>query len=724
MRTLSLTLLALSLPAFAGQGDPEKTHLVPPKVATDSQHRHNNYFPSPEILDLQTFAYATKERPAGLSYDAYSAVGYGLATSMMVVGPETDAAGSRRVIIIDAMEDMGGAKEVATDLLALYNKKYGTSLTKLPIDAIIYTHNHIDHTGGILGYLDMADKQACDAADPSIRGGGGDYQARRECVEILAQEKVTDAVINTATVSGRIIQARSLYMYGMLLANEQNPPPQSLPIGQAVTNGIGPYLTRGMSSYRIPSKTFSQELHVSAAGLNMALIYTPSETDDELVVYLPDAVNMANATSTGANWGGSGLLFSAEVIQGPAFPNLYSLRGTQYRSPATWYQSVDTLRSLDAWCMVPSHGPPVCQRANIDLLLTNFRDAVQYVHDQTVRYMNQGYTPDDLVGLIQVPPRVVGELDKLVTWPNSEPGVTKDQMVDPADYLRPFYGSVPQGVRETYVGYVGWFEADPWALNPIAPEDAAQRMAQLVGGKTTLNDAAQGALDKGDYQWASELATLSLRANRADTTAKRIKLQAYTALGDRSVNPNWSNWYYTSANELASTQPCFVPYLAAGLVSSVIQAAVPLEAWVKSWTVRLDGQKAAAENGSKVLGFWFVPTNQDFGPQGYTITLRHGIAEVQQWSGTKAGFLATTSVAVELSEETLDGIITAPATSPATPGNNVSTALTAAIAAGKVKLLEGTSADVTTFFDFFEVFPACEPALSVPPSVPKGPAPK
>jgi glyoxylase-like metal-dependent hydrolase (beta-lactamase superfamily II) len=368
-------LLSLAMPSLAAPPADPHAHTVPPKVASDSRRRHNNYFPRQEILDLQTYAYATAERPAGLSYDVYSAIGYGLATSMMVVGPETDAAGNRRVVIIDALEDMGTAKDAATDLLVLYNQKYGKSLTKLPLDAVIYTHNHIDHTGGILGYLEMADKAACPAADPSLPGLDGSYDARRSCVEILAHEKVTDAVINTATVSGRIIQARSLYMYGMLLDNvhPESEPTTPLPVGQAVTNGIGPFLSRGMSSFRIPSRTMSNELRVSVAGLNMKLVYAPSETNDEIVAFLPDALNGADATSTGSDWGGSGLLFSAEVIQGPSFPNLYSLRGTQFRSPATWFESVDKLRAMDAWCMVPSHGPPVCQRKNIDILLKNFR---------------------------------------------------------------------------------------------------------------------------------------------------------------------------------------------------------------------------------------------------------------------------------------------------------------------------------------------------------------
>ncbi|NJL29366.1 MAG: alkyl/aryl-sulfatase [Thermoanaerobaculia bacterium] len=463
-------------------------NFLEPGQASLRQQEHNHFFLSndpaqqAQILDLQTSPYALAERPANLDYDVYQGIGYGLATSMMVVGPRTDHEGHRRVIIIDTLEDSKAGAALATDYIELYNQKYGTALEHLPIDAIIYTHNHIDHTGGVLGYLEKADKPACPAEDPALAGADGDYLARRNCIEIICQEGVTDAVINTSSISGRIIQARSLYMYGIELESgiEPGSPPPN--VGKAITNGIGPFLTKNLAGFHLPSRTFTNELTLDAAGVKMEVIYVPSETNDELAVFVPDAANGADPSV-----GESGLLFSAEVIQGPSFPNLYSLRGTQYRSPATWYQSVDKLRQLDSWCMVPSHGPPVCQRKNIQLLLTNFRDAIQFTNDQTVRFMNMGYTPDELVELVKVPDVVVEDLSALVPWPNAPGNDTMQGPVHTEDYLIPFYGSVPQAVREIYVGYVGWFEADPVDLEPIPPKQAAEKMIALVkSGKSIL----------------------------------------------------------------------------------------------------------------------------------------------------------------------------------------------------------------------------------------------
>ena len=702
-------------------------NFLEPEEARQRQEQHNHFFLGKDqipgelgqILDLQTSKYALAERPSGLDYDVYSAIGYGLATSMMVVGPGRDAAGNRRVIIIDTLEDKASGAEVAGDYLALYNTTYEPSaeLTQLPIAAIIYTHNHIDHTGGVLGYLSLADHEACPPQDPDVRGLGGSYTARRNCVEIISQEKVVDAVVNTSTVSGRMIQARSFYMYGLLLKNDLNPIDNPKPIGQAITNGIGPYLSRNIAGFRMPSRTFAENMTLSAAGVHMEVMYVPSETNDELAIFVPDAANGADGCSDGGGCA-SGLLFSAEVIQGPAFPNLYSLRGTQYRSPANWFRSVDKLRQLDSWCMVPSHGPPVCQRDNIQLLLRSFRDAVQFTHDQTVHFMNQGYTPDDLVDLVLVPDEVTRDLAKLVPWPNAAGNDTMAGPAHPEDYLLPFYGSVPQGVRETYFGYLGWFDGDPVNLNPTPPKLAAERMTKLIRSRQDVVKAARKALAGGEFQWAAELATIAIRADRDNQTARRVKAEAFTELGRRALDPNWSDWYYTSANELLeveSATTCFNPFGPVGLVSSVTQSEVPLGDWVNSWTWQLDGRRAAAEGASEIMGFWFDPTTQDFGPQGYVLELRNGIAEYIEWKGTREAFRDKVTVAVEMSQETLVDLILGRAVAHAKSSRTSADAwLLAGIDQGAVRFLKGDKQKLKAFFQYFEGWPACQPPITVP----------
>lgn len=699
-----LTAAASLWPALAQSGS------VPARPGLE---KHTNYFDPPCIYDLQggkplddgicagDYPLKVGRRPQNLSYDAYSAVGYGLADSIMLVGPAKDPAGLRRVIIVDTMEDAGSARLVAAHYKRLYGARYtpsGQPPDKLPIDAIIYTHNHIDHTGGVLGYLAESDLPPCAQHDPTVTGFDGRYTARRSCVEIVGQEKVTESVINTSTVVGTILLDRSSYMYGNHIRDE------------VINDGIGPRIdTRGPSGFRIPSKTFHQEMELTAAGIHMKLVYVPSETEDELAAFVPDHLNRADRLPGFSDgWGGRGLLLSAEVIQGPSFPNLYSLRGTAYRNPAQWFRSVDRLLQFDSWCMIPSHGTPLCGEENIQLLLTHFRDAVQFTHDQTVRRFNQGQTPNYLADSIHLPAHIVEGLTKLDLWPNWIRG--KDY-VDPRDYLRFFYGSLKQSVRETYFGYLGWFDADPVNLDPVPPLEAARRTIELMGGADAVTKAAQAALDKGEAQWTAELATLLIRVSPDSKEYRSLKIQAFNILAAKALNPNWRNFYLTAAAELENVAgQCYNPFRPVGLIAPQIVTSVPLAAWLNSWTMRLDAAKSLELKPDQPMsmGFWFDTMTQDFGSRGYLIQVKRGIAVFSPFDGTRQELAKTALVTASMSQDTLDEILNA--------GTRDKAALLKAIAEKRIRLVGGTPEQAREFFGYFDDQPTCYPALTVPPS--------
>jgi hypothetical protein len=209
------------------------------------------------------------------------------------------------------------------------------------------------------------------------------------------------------------------------------------------------------------------------------------------------------------------------------------------------------------------------------------------------------------------------------------------QVVDPRDYLRPFYGSVPQAVRQIYVGSVGWYQADPTQLRPTPPEELARRYVTLMGGGKRVNDSARSALGSGDAEFAAELTTLVITAHRGDKDAdanadfkeaKLIKARALIELGARAENPNWRNWYITAAHELQGYP--FPKAIKGGLVSPGVVGALPAGAWVNSLTMRLRAEVTAPEPGQKSLGFWFPPpSDQGFGPFGFVLIVRGGIAE-------------------------------------------------------------------------------------------------
>jgi alkyl sulfatase BDS1-like metallo-beta-lactamase superfamily hydrolase len=722
---------------------------------------HSNFFKPIELYELDRLP-GCAEKIAPLAYRAYSAVGFNLANTILLVGPDGG------IVVVDALGSDGTAKAA----LEVFRQKEHLPPGKLPIKAVIYTHNHIDHTGGVQGVLALADRPVCPAETEAQAGQDGTFIGREDCVEILAQKEIVKNVINTATVVGDIINARSSYMYGSWIGDNR------------INDGIGPGVIEGSSTFQMPSRTFTDELLVAAAGINMKLFYVPSETEDELSVFLPDGINQryragarasAPETPTADGWGGPGMLLSAEVIQGPSFPNLYSLRGTAYRSPAQWFRSVDKLRQYDSWAMVPAHGVPLCGAADIRLLLRNFRDAIQFTHDQAVRHINAGKTPEELAEIIHLPDYLVNDLAGMKT---PKPDVHTE------DYLRPFYGSVPQAVRELYFGYLGWFNADPVALQPTPPRQLAGKTVQMMGGGAHVVETAAGSLAKGrkleeegirekdeaklraanaELEWAAELTTQVIRAaegeprgravelcrdlrsklgghspsdqcrNPAKTAApataapcygavpcraREVKAAAFLAMAELPSNPNWRNWYISSARELCGDFTGMPP-VAGGLTAPAIVTALPPGAWVNSWTMRLKAEKTAPQGPNAqcpdqggpgvhaALVFRFEDPADAARNQSYGLRIRCAIAEFSELSPAvgKGSLPAEWKDApvLTLSQQAWTQLLTGVAESVVCREREpFLTALQKGIADGGIQVGNGTPAAVETFFGYFD----------------------
>ena len=747
-RNLTLLLLLLTTPLQAAD--------KPPIPANELLLGHSNYFLPPHVYDLQERE-VCRERLAPLAYKAYSAVGYNLANTIVLVGPD------HGWIVVDTL----GSPSSAKTALEAVREKAGIQAAdgKLPIKAIIYTHNHIDHTAGVQGVLDLADRPVCPAENPNQGGQDGTYIGRQDCVEVISQQQVVDSVINTATVVGEMINPRSSYMYGSWIGANR------------INDGIGLEVVEGSAGFQMPSRTFTNELLLSAAGLNLKLVYVPSETDDELAVFLPDGMNQMfpsrspapSSPSSSDAWGGPGMLLSAEVIQGPSYPNLYSLRGTSYRNPATWFRSVDTLRKFDSWSMVPAHGVPLCGEEDVRILLRNFRDAIQFTHDQAVRLLNKGHTIEELAAQIHMPDYLINDLARMK---KPKPDVRTE------DYLTPFYGSVPQSVREIYFGYLGWFQADPVDLQPTPPRALAVKMVEIMGGPQKVVTAAAAALAEGEklldtgktdeahekLQWAAELTTEVIRAEGAasgsshdvpireicknlmpkfDTTsspwgqcpkstqrptatckgtatycqAREIKSAAFVALARPVTNPNWRNWYISSAQELCGLFEG-APAVVGGLVSPSIVTALPPGAWVNSWTMRLKaestaplGKEATCGAGSGVhrsLGLLFLGDPRVAQPdQAFALHIRCAIAEFDELQPPvtpgKLDAFADVDLAISITYKAWSGLLNTTAGAVACRNEDAfKKALQIALANGGVKVLKGTNQEVETFFGYFD----------------------
>ncbi len=501
--------------------------------------------PAPEADGIATDARAALEAhnrefertiyPVGAG--VHVAVGFGLANSILVEGDEC-------VFVVDTL----GSVEAARAVRAEFEK-----ITDKPIAALIYTHNHADHVFGGPGFAPQ---------------GGVDVYAHE------TTEQIIDRVIG---IIRPVIAARSTRMFGNLLPADG--------ADAFVNAGIGPFLEIGRGGDTVgllrPNRTFADRLDVEICGVQVQLVHAPGETSDQLFVWLPERR----------------VLMPGDNVY-KAFPNLYTIRGTPYRDVLEWSRSIDVMRALKPEHLAPSHTRPVSGAETIEGVLSAYRDAIQYVHDQTVRGMNLGLTPDELVAFVQLPPHL------------------RDH-----PYLQEFYGTVEWSVRSIFDGYLGWFDGDAATLSPASPEERAEGFADLAGGQAALLAAARRALSEGHTRWGAELASELLVLDPGQDEARQLKARALRVLGQDSPSPNGRNFYLTQARELEGRVTVDAERELDESVLTLVRS-IPIDNFMSAMPVNLDAQKAA--DTDLLVGFRFPDLDQAFG-----IHVRRGVAELQ-----------------------------------------------------------------------------------------------
>ena len=349
------------------------------------------------------------------------------------------------LVIVDTL----GSEERATEVLEEFRK-----ISSKPIKGIIYTHNHLDHIGGTTIFAQEGEP------------------------EIYAQENILYNIDNISTTIRPIIFERSARQFGIPLSEDK-----------IVHQGIGGFLEINAGStigLLRPTITFNDKLDLKIDDLEIELAHVPGETDDHLYVWLPDQ----KAVMVGDNFYRT-------------FANLYAIRGTKFRNPMEWVHSIDKIRELDAEYLIPSHSRPIVGKKNIAKALQDYRDGIQFVHDQTIRHINKGLMPDEIVKLVKLPPHLAS-----------------------SPYLQEFYGSISSYVRSVFSGYIGWFSGNITELHPLDNTVKAQKIRELAENSISLNDAAKNALENGEFQWAMELADILIALNPDDENSKKIKAQA------------------------------------------------------------------------------------------------------------------------------------------------------------------------------------------------------
>ena len=403
-----------------------------------------------------------------LSYETsggkiHFAIGFGIANSIMVEGDKGN-------IIIDASDSVFEAEKI----YSLFSQKNSN-----PIKAIIYTHNHGDHTFGTAFYVNNQDEKP----------------------QIIAHEDTDYYVQRIMGILNPIITERSNRMFGTLLSDED-----------LINVGIGPSLNvaKSPTGYIKPNVTFKDYLELDIAGIKIELFHAPGETNDQLFVWLPEH---------------KALLPGDNVYK--TFPNLYTIRGTTHRDVVGWVNSIDHMKNFDAEYLFPSHTKPIIGKENIEEILTIYRDAIQYIHDQTIRLMNEGLYPDQIAELIKLPEHIAN-----------------------SPYLYEFYGTVRWSVKSIFNGYLGWFSGNPSELDPLSRKERAIRMSKLAGGDKALLEQLYSAVENEDMQWALELSDHLITLDYFIDDVKDLRKKALIYEGSRSSNPNKRNYFLTAALEL------------------------------------------------------------------------------------------------------------------------------------------------------------------------------
>ncbi|MYV77580.1 MBL fold metallo-hydrolase [Streptomyces sp. SID1046] len=425
--------------------------------------------------------------------------------------------GDRGVVVIDPLI----SEETAATALALYRAHRGDR----PVTGVLYTHSHADHFGGVKGVTTQAEVDA-------------------GRVPVLAPEGFLEHAVSENVYAGTAMARRAGYMYGAGLPKG--------PRGQ-VGAGLGQTTSTGRVTLIPPTlditRTGQEE---TVDGVRMVFQLTPgTEAPAEFNVLLPDhrALCMAeNATHT--------------------LHNLLTLRGALVRDPHAWATYLTESIALfgDACDVVfASHHWPTWGRERAMSYLAQQRDLYAYLHDQTVRLLNQGYTGSEIAESLRMPPAL-----------------------EAAWHTHGYYGSVSHNVKAVYQRYMGWFEGNPALLWQHPPVEAARRYVEFMGGAAEVLRRARTSFEQGDFRWVAQVVDHVVFADPSNAEARELQADALEQLGYGAENGTWRNFYLTGAQELRG-ESVGTPATAA---SPDVIAALSLDQLVDSLAIRIDGPRA------------------------------------------------------------------------------------------------------------------------------------
>lgn len=383
--------------------------------------------------------------------------------------------------------DTGTSRETSAAAMAFARQHLGAQT----VSAVVYTHSHVDHFGGVLGVI---------SAD----------EAKARNVPIVAPAGFMEEATSENVLMGTAMARRAMYMYGSRLpANATG----------LVDNGLGKAVPFGRVGILPPTLLVQQprEEHV-IDGVRFVFHNVPgSEAPSEFTFALPELQ-----------------AFCGAELMGHTLHNLYTLRGAKVRDAMRWVGYLDESLKLvqGSEVVFTQHHWPVWGAERIRSFIEHQRDAYQFIHDQTVRGMNAGLTAPEIAETLKLPTALQQDFA-----------------------VHGYYGTVKHNVKAVYQFYLGWYDANPANLDALPPVAAAKGYVALAGGPEALRATAQKAFDAGDFRWAAELLKHAVYADPGDKPARELLARSFEQLGFLAESAPWRNVYLSGALELRDGPP-------------------------------------------------------------------------------------------------------------------------------------------------------------------------
>lgn len=458
-------------------------------------------------------------------------------------------------IVFDVLmckENMKAAKE-------LMENRFGP----LDIKAVLYSHSHVDHFGGVEGVITR--EQVADAK-LSLK-----KQLASGKTLVLAPAGFLKHAISENVYAGIAMARRAQFQYGTVLDKGEK---------GALSVGIGMGQSTGTVALIAPTYEIGEDVpKLTIDGLEIEFQLTPgTEAPAEMNAYFPKyrALWMAeNCTGT--------------------LHNLYTLRGAEVRDANDWAKYI--IEADQRFCdktdvVFQSHNWPHWGEEIHDYLL-NTAAIYKFIHDQTLHYMNQGYTSTEVAAMLTLPEK----LEKV--W-----------------YTRPYYGTLAHNAKAIYQKYLGWYDANPVNLNPLPPSDTAKKLVEYLGSTDAVLRKARKDFEKGDYQWVAQITKELVFADPSNQKARNLCADALEQLGYQAESGAWRNAYLMGAAELRKGNLSGLARTANGLGSAMKEMTVDM--LLDYISILTDAN--AAQNDDVTLNLIVTDVNEKF-----YVTRKNGI---------------------------------------------------------------------------------------------------